>query len=47
MNYIIISVRQISEVINSGIQPLQNSSVLQAVGADRKMEWGHDAIRKG
>jgi len=40
-------VRQISEVINSGIQPVQNLSILQAVGPDRKMEWGHSAIDKG
>eukprot|EP00116_Pleurobrachia_bachei_P007534 sb/3467796/ len=40
-------VRQISEIINSGIQPVQNLSVLQAVGAERKIKWGHDAINKG
>ena len=40
-------VRQIAEVINSGIQPVQNLSVLQAVGPERKMQWGHDAIHKG
>ena len=45
--FVITSVRQIAEVINSGIQPVQNLSVLQAVGADRKIQWGHDAIHKG
>ncbi|XP_072032339.1 maleylacetoacetate isomerase-like isoform X2 [Amphiura filiformis] len=40
-------VRQICEVIAGGIQPLQNLSVLKAIGADRKTEWGHDMIAKG
>ncbi|KAL5257365.1 hypothetical protein ACHWQZ_G012337 [Mnemiopsis leidyi] len=42
-----VRVRQIAEIINSGIQPVQNLSVLQAVGPERKMKWGHDAIHKG
>ena len=44
---LISTVRQIAEIINSGIQPVQNLSVLQAVGPERKMQWGHDAIHKG
>ncbi|KAK8397951.1 hypothetical protein O3P69_003691 [Scylla paramamosain] len=39
-------VREICEVIGSGIQPLQNLSVLQKIG-DEKMEWGHYYINKG
>lgn len=42
-----VRVRQIAEIINSGIQPVQNLSILQAVGPERKMQWGHDAIHKG
>lgn len=47
--YFIVScmkVREICEVIGSGIQPLQNLSVLQKIG-DEKMEWGHFYINKG
>lgn len=40
-------VRQISEVIASGIQPNQNLSILKLVGDDRKKQWGHDIIAKG
>jgi len=40
-------VRAISEMINSGTQPLQNMSVLQKVGAEGKMEWGKFWITKG
>lgn len=39
----------LAEVVNSGIQPLQNLSVLAAVdalGGDRKA-WAHDAIARG
>lgn len=39
-------VREICEIIGSGIQPLQNLSVLQKVG-EGKMEWGHFYINKG
>ncbi|GAB1601205.1 maleylacetoacetate isomerase-like [Argonauta hians] len=38
-------VREICECIVSGIQPLQNLSVLQKVG-DTKMEWGHYWIER-
>ncbi|KAG7170260.1 probable maleylacetoacetate isomerase 2 isoform X2 [Homarus americanus] len=40
-------VREVCEVISSGIQPLQNLSVLQKVGDEKKMEWGHFYINKG
>lgn len=40
-------VRQISEIINSGIQPLQNLKILKYVGDDRKLEWGHKFIDEG
>ncbi|XP_042876336.1 probable maleylacetoacetate isomerase 2 isoform X2 [Penaeus japonicus] len=39
-------VREICEIIGSGIQPLQNLSVLQKIG-ETKMEWGHFYIQKG
>lgn len=41
-----MKVREICEVIGSGIQPLQNLSVLQKIG-DGKMDWGHFYINKG
>ncbi|CAF5173914.1 unnamed protein product [Rotaria magnacalcarata] len=31
--------RMISEIIASGIQPMQNISVLKRVGEDKKVEW--------
>jgi maleylpyruvate isomerase len=40
---------QMAEMINSGIQPLQNLSLLIKVnelGADKR-QWGHDYIKKG
>ncbi|KAK8746927.1 hypothetical protein OTU49_016902, partial [Cherax quadricarinatus] len=40
-------VREICEVIGSGIQPLQNLSVLQKVGEEKKMEWSSFFIKKG
>ncbi|KAK4307484.1 hypothetical protein Pmani_020750 [Petrolisthes manimaculis] len=40
-------VREVCEVICSGIQPLQNFSVLQRVGEEKKMEWGHFFINRG
>ncbi len=42
-------VREAVEIVNSGIQPVQNFAVLQAVtalGGD-KMAWAHDAIHRG
>ncbi|ROT67146.1 hypothetical protein C7M84_014790 [Penaeus vannamei] len=39
-------VREVCEIIGSGIQPLQNLSVLQKIG-ETKMEWGHFYIQKG
>mmetsp|Transcript_3500 Transcript_3500/g.12194 ORF Transcript_3500/g.12194 Transcript_3500/m.12194 type:complete len:140 (-) Transcript_3500:182-601(-) len=41
---------QISEIINSGIQPLQNLSVLKAISSNGQMDskdWAHKAISKG
>ncbi|XP_066280112.1 uncharacterized protein [Branchiostoma lanceolatum] len=40
-------VRMIAETVNAGIQPIQNLSVLQKVGDERKMEWGHYWIDRG
>jgi len=40
-------VRELCEVISSGIQPIQNLSVLQKVGDEGKMEWGLFWITKG
>ncbi|XP_045584398.1 probable maleylacetoacetate isomerase 2 isoform X2 [Procambarus clarkii] len=40
-------VREVCEVIASGIQPLQNLSVLQKVGDEKKMEWAQFYINKG
>lgn len=42
-----LKVREICQVIGSGIQPLQNLSVLQKIGDEKKMEWGHFYINKG
>ncbi|CAL1537571.1 unnamed protein product [Lymnaea stagnalis] len=39
-------VRAISEVVNSGIQPLQNLSVLEKIG-DGKEEWAKFFLEKG
>jgi hypothetical protein len=36
----------IAEVVNSGIQPLQNLRVLQQLG-DKKTEWAKNAIQRG
>lgn len=41
------TVRQVSEMINSGIQPLQNLKILKFVGNERKKEWGHKFIKEG
>lgn len=40
-------VRAIAEIVNSGIQPLQNLSVLQRVGEERKQEWLENFLSKG
>jgi len=37
-------VRAVAETIASGIQPLQNLSVLQKIGSEKKMGWAHDVI---
>lgn len=39
-------VRELCEIINSGIQPIQNLSVLQKIG-DTKVEWANNAITVG
>ena len=39
-------VRELCEVINSGIQPVQNLSVLQKIG-DKKVEWANNVITTG
>lgn len=43
----IFQVRQVSYTIASGIQPIQNLSVLKYVGDEKKAEWGHHWINKG
>ncbi|KAL9953228.1 hypothetical protein ACROYT_G040608 [Oculina patagonica] len=40
-------VRQVSHSIASGIQPIQNLSVLKYLGDEKKAEWGHYWINKG
>ncbi|CAG2227018.1 GSTZ1 [Mytilus edulis] len=40
-------VREITETICSGIQPLQNLVVLQKIGDEKKNEWGQFWINKG
>jgi len=40
-------VRAVAETIASGIQPLQNLSVLQKIGSEKKMGWAHDVIESG
>ncbi|KXJ29940.1 maleylacetoacetate isomerase [Exaiptasia diaphana] len=40
-------VREVSLIITSGIQPLQNLRVLQHVGSEKKMEWGKYWIDRG
>ena len=42
----IVQVRMLAEIINSGIQPLQNLSLLKTMG-DNKMEWAKNAITNG
>jgi hypothetical protein len=49
--YYVYQVREICEVIASGIQPIQNLHILQKVekmaGGEEKMEWGRFYIAKG
>ncbi|XP_071962156.1 maleylacetoacetate isomerase-like [Antedon mediterranea] len=40
-------VRQVTETITTGIQPIQNLSILKYVGSEKKMEWGHYHIDHG
>ncbi|OWF50384.1 maleylacetoacetate isomerase-like [Mizuhopecten yessoensis] len=42
-----VKVRELVSVISGGIQPLQNSSVLQKIGDEGKMEWGKFWLDKG
>ena len=39
--------RSLSEIVNAGIQPLQNLSVLKMVGAERRDEWLNNFLSKG
>ena len=44
--------RRIAEIINAGIQPIQNLAVLNRIAEltgdnDKKAEWGHEWIEKG
>uniref|UniRef100_A0A8I3W832 maleylacetoacetate isomerase n=1 Tax=Callithrix jacchus TaxID=9483 RepID=A0A8I3W832_CALJA len=41
------SVRMISDLIASGIQPLQNLSILKKVGEETKLTWAQNAITSG
>ncbi|XP_072167779.1 maleylacetoacetate isomerase-like [Diadema setosum] len=41
------STRRLAEIINAGIQPLQNLSMLKFVGPERKMELGNTVITNG
>ncbi|XP_071788508.1 maleylacetoacetate isomerase-like [Asterias amurensis] len=40
-------VRELSQVISCGIQPVQNLKVLRYIGDEKKGEWGHRAIKEG
>ena len=44
-----LQVREISEVINSGIQPIQNLSVMNRVSDEpaKRVEWSKYWIEKG
>ena len=44
--YTVLQARALAEVINSGIQPLQNLKTLQAFG-DKKAEWAQTVIANG
>ncbi|XP_071079343.1 maleylacetoacetate isomerase-like [Haliotis cracherodii] len=39
--------RALAEIVNCGIQPLQNLQVLQAIGDAKKLEWAKKWIEKG
>ena len=39
--------RSLSEIINAGIQPLQNLSVLKIVGAEKRDDWLKNFLTKG
>lgn len=39
--------RCVAEIINSGIQPLQNLSILKRIGEEKKQEWLENFISKG
>jgi len=40
-------VRELAEVICSGIQPVQNLSVLQRLPEEKRKQWAHDSIHRG
>ncbi|XP_058811344.1 probable maleylacetoacetate isomerase 2 [Topomyia yanbarensis] len=40
-------VREIVEIITSGIQPLQNNGVLDRVGSEKQQEWAQHWINRG
>ena len=40
-------VRRLVEIVNSGIQPMQNLSVLAKVEEKNRMEWGKHFVTKG
>ncbi|XP_041353264.1 maleylacetoacetate isomerase-like isoform X2 [Gigantopelta aegis] len=42
-----VKVRSLAEIVNSGIQPLQNLPVLKKVGDDQKLEWAKYWIERG
>ena len=47
-----VKVRKLAEIVNSGIQPLQNLSLLQHIEkmtgqAEQRAEWGHYWVNKG
>jgi hypothetical protein len=46
---LLLQVREISEVINSGIQPIQNLSVMNRVSEEpaKRVEWSKYWIEKG
>lgn len=44
---LLCQVREICEVIASGIQPLQNLTVLIYVGEEKKKEWAQHWINRG
>ncbi len=46
-----IQARQIAEIVNSGMQPLQNMNVLSRIkdllGEEKRQEWAQHFIRRG